>query len=66
MKKNSTIPMLLAAIVTALITVFSIQRKERKEMLARVSEEGYETAADILYPDKSVSGKLHYGPVIPV
>jgi hypothetical protein len=65
MKKNSTLPMILAAIGAAVITVFIIRRKKRKKMLTRVSDEGYETAADILYPGKSVSSKLHYGPVIP-
>jgi hypothetical protein len=65
MKKNSTLPLMLAAIGAALITVFFISSKKRKKMLSRVAEEGYETAADILYPDKRVGSKLHYGPVIP-
>jgi hypothetical protein len=65
MKKNSILSTILAAIGAALITVFFIGRKKRKKMLTRVAEEGYETAADILYPGKSVSSKLHYGPVIP-
>jgi hypothetical protein len=65
MKKNSTLPIILAAIGAAVITVLFIRSKKRKKMLTRVAEEGYETAADILYPGKSVSSKLHYGPVIP-
>jgi len=66
MKKRVTLSMLLAAIGTAVITLFVIRRKKRKKMLLRVAEEGYETAADILYPGKSVGSKLQYGPVIPV
>ncbi|MCW3075281.1 MAG: hypothetical protein JWP69_2350 [Flaviaesturariibacter sp.] len=32
-----------------------------------VSEEGYETATDILYPNKKSFGEnLHYGPVLPL
>ena len=65
MKRKSTLPVILATIGVAVITVLMLRRKKRKKMLTRVAEEGYETAADILYPGKSVSSKLHYGPVIP-
>ena len=34
--------------------------------LSHVSNEGYETAHDILYPDKNLRrNRLHYGPVLP-
>lgn len=65
MKRKSTLPLILATIGIAVITVLMLRRKKKKKMLTRVAEEGYETAADILYPGKSVSSKLHYGPVIP-
>ena len=65
MKRKSTLPVILATIGVAVISILMLRRKKRKKMLTRVAEEGYETAADILYPGKSVSSKLHYGPVIP-
>ena len=34
-------------------------------MLQDIADEGYETASDILYPGKSFSNELRYGPVIP-
>jgi len=65
MKNNTKIAIILAAIGTASITVYLIRRKNRQHMLAEVANEGYETAPDILFPDKAVSSNLHYGPVIP-
>ncbi len=58
--------MILAAIGTAAITLYLIHRRNTKRMLENIADEGYETAPDILFPDKNVSRKLHYGPVLPV
>ena len=63
--KNSTKVFLLAAIGTAAITYSLIQRANAKKRLVTISDEGYETASDILFPGKPVGSKLHYGPVIP-
>jgi hypothetical protein len=65
MKKNYKI-MILAAIGTAAITFYLIRRRNTKRMLENIADEGYETAPDILFPDKNVSSKLHYGSVLPV
>ena len=65
MKKNTTIAMLLGAIGAAAITVYIIRRANTRRMLSQVADEGYETAPDILFPDKTVSSKLHFGPVLP-
>ncbi len=67
MKKTSKLAIALAAIGAAALTVYLIKRNHhnRHKMLAQVSDEGYETAEDILFPGKSSSNKLHYGPVIP-
>lgn len=57
--------MILAALGAAALTAYFVRRMDTKRMLAQVSDEGYETAPDILFPDKEVNGNLHYGPVIP-
>jgi hypothetical protein len=42
------------------------RRKRNKRMLHLVSNEGYETAGDILFPKREGPDKgLHYGPVLP-
>jgi len=42
------------------------KRKRNKRMLHVVSNEGYETAGDILFPKREGPDKgLHYGPVLP-
>ena len=37
----------------------------RKMRLHKISDEGYETAHDILYPYRIDKYKLHFGPVLP-
>lgn len=67
MKKQKRIVIgaaVLTSVAAALITVVALA-KEKKRVAVMVSEEGYETARDILYPGKRGYGKLHYGPVIP-
>jgi len=66
MKNTSKITLALAVIGTAAIVVYAARTINSKRRLTKVSDEGYETAADILYPGKISNGKkLHYGPVIP-
>jgi len=66
MKNTSKITLALAVIGTAAIVVYAARTIKSKRRLIKVSDEGYETAADILYPGKISNGKeLHYGPVIP-
>jgi len=56
----------LAAVGVAIYMMTRDKRKERaKNRLARVSDEGYETAHDVLYPNKYKPSKLQYGPVLP-
>ena len=66
MKKNTA---LLLAGATVLLTgylLYSSRRYKAQHKRARkVSDEGYETAHDILFPGKKKSEKLQYGPVIP-
>lgn len=49
-------------LTTVITTVAMYLNKKRK--LEKISEEGYETAIDIIAPESSFR-KLHYGPVIP-
>lgn len=66
MKKNTA---LLLAGATVLITgylLYSSRRyKDQHKRARKVSDEGYETAHDILFPGKKKSEKLQYGPVLP-
>jgi len=61
-----------ALILTALTTVAAVvayrsRREKCTDMLSEVSDQGYETAHDILFPRNRRGGsKLHYGPVLPV
>jgi hypothetical protein len=66
MKNTSKITLALAVIGAAAIVVYAARTINSKRKLIKVSDEGYETAADILYPGKISKGKeQHYGPVIP-
>lgn len=54
-----------AAALTGLI-IYAVRRQNTRRRVAEVSNEGYEMAADIIYPRKSKRfKKLHYGPVLP-
>lgn len=67
MKNSSKITLGLAAIGAAAIVVYVARCINTKRMLVKVSNEGYETAHDILFPGKSNTGKeLRYGPVLPI
>ena len=48
------------------LLVYVKRRSNTKRRIAEVANEGYETAADLLYPRTSKRfKKLHYGPVLP-
>ncbi|MCC6693097.1 MAG: hypothetical protein IT253_06865, partial [Chitinophagaceae bacterium] len=43
-----------------------LRNANTRKKLSQIAEEGYETALDILFPEKDVEGKnLHFGPVLP-
>lgn len=53
-----------AATITAILVTKAIKHSRR---LNNISDEGYETAADILYPETDTRRrKVHYGPVVPM
>ena len=56
----------IAAIVVAGVIIYRKRSRNTTYMLSQVSEEGYETAHDVLFPRKSKRGRnLRYGPVFP-
>lgn len=67
MKNRSKITLALTAVGTAALVIYVARCVKTKRMLVKVSDEGYETAPDILFPGKGNAGKdLRYGPVIPL
>lgn len=59
--------LLLAVAVSglAVTALYLLRKRHERKVLSHVSDEGYETATDILYPGKTNMPKVHYGPVIP-
>ena len=67
MKKTSPIILSLAALGAAAVVIYITKRITDNRMLIKVADEGYETAHDILYPNKYNNDKgLRYGPVLPM
>ncbi len=67
MKLSNKIVFGLAAAVAAAIVVYIARRSDTKRMLNQIADEGYETAHDILFPDKNIQAKhVQYGPVITI
>jgi len=55
----------LAAVGLAIYMMSREKREERSNRLAHIADEGYETAHDVLYPNKYKPSRLQYGPVLP-
>ena len=67
MKTRNKILLGVAAITVAGLVVYLANRKKTHRMLEQIADEGYETAHDVLFPDKERRNKkLQYGPVLPV
>jgi len=66
MKTSNKILLGVAAVAVAGLVVYAASRKKSKRMLDQIADEGYETAHDVLFPNKEKRDrKLQYGPVIP-
>ncbi len=66
MKLNSKLITGLAIAGAAALIVKAAKNHRRSRMLNQVSDEGYETAHDVLFPQKSpVRRNLRLGPVLP-
>lgn len=68
MKKSTTKILIGVGIAAAAagFIIYSVRRQQSNRRHAKVADEGYETAHDILYPPKKYKRKkVHYGPVLP-
>lgn len=66
MKNTSKIIVALTVAGVAAVAITLVRRMDTKRILAKISDEGYETAHDVLYPGKgSTGGHLRYGPILP-
>jgi len=64
MKQTLKIVAVLAVLTGTGILV--VRRINKRRQLRHVSDNGYETAHDVLYPGEKVKHKkLHFGPVVP-
>ena len=67
MKASNIIGLGIALLAVTVIAGYVKKCANTKHMLNQISDEGYETAHDILFPaNRFKSKKLQYGPVIPV
>jgi len=56
----------LVGVTGILLYILSNRRSDNTRMLNQISDEGYETAQDVLFPGKNIQQKnLHFGPVLP-
>jgi hypothetical protein len=64
MKKNTTKILIGIGIAAATgFIIYAVRRQQSSKRHARVADEGYETAHDILYPQKKYKRKkVQYGP----
>jgi len=67
MKKTNKFLVGVAAAAAIGFIVYAMKRRRESAFRhARVADEGYETAHDVLFPNKKGrSRKLHFGPVLP-
>ena len=63
---KQTLKFVTGIAVIAGVGYLLIRRANHRRELANVSDNGYETAHDVLYPHKKAKHKkVHFGPVIP-
>jgi hypothetical protein len=67
MKKTNKFLLGVAAAAAIGFIFYTLRNRRQSDLRhARVADEGYETAHDVLFPDKKGrSRKLHFGPVLP-
>jgi hypothetical protein len=63
--KKSTLLEVAAILAIGFVIYHNTNKKKKKWRSDNVAMEGYETAHDILYPEKTHSKNLHFGPVLP-
>ncbi len=66
MKRTNRIMLAIGLAAAAGFAIYAIRRHQTNKRYARIADEGYETAHDILYPQQGKRKKrVHYGPVLP-
>lgn len=66
MKSSNKVLLAIGLAAAAGFIIYAMRRHQSDRRFAKIADEGYETAHDILYPHKSKGRrKVHYGPVIP-
>ena len=67
MKKTNKFILGVAAAAAIGVIIYSLRSRRQTAMRhARIADEGYETAHDVLFPNQKSRGrKLRYGPVLP-
>ena len=66
MKKSNRFLLAIGLAAATGLVIYMVRRHQSNQRIAKVADEGYETAHDILYPDKrNRRRKVHYGPVLP-
>ncbi len=66
MKKKDFLLAGLATITLAVVAAYTIRKVNIRRKLKKASDEGYETAHDILFPQKQIASKnLRFGPILP-
>ena len=66
MKTKNKIVLGVAAATLIGVIIYAVRRRNTHEILSRVADEGYETAQDVIYPNKGKRNrKLQYGPILP-
>ena len=57
---------LLTVAAAGLVAIYLIRRIESRNMRRKIASEGFETATDVLYPDRRRSfSKYRIGPILP-
>lgn len=65
-KHQAMIAVGIAAFAAALIIHELLHDYDTRKKINQLADEGYETALDILFPEKEIRNKkLHFGPVLP-
>jgi hypothetical protein len=58
--------LLIASGVATWLVLYIVRRVQNSKMLRKIASEGFETAVDVLYPNKRRAfRKLKIGPVLP-
>lgn len=65
-KHQAMIAVGIAAFAAGWLAYELLKDHDTRKKISQLADEGYETALDILFPEKDIkNNKLHFGPVLP-